>query len=399
MYANENWTRTWDGFDNEVLIEQDYRSEDEDAFIEDTAHYFRNDRYMRVNGRPLFIIYRPGLLPKAKETLARWRDKWTESVGVEPWMLMVQGFGDLNPREFGLDGAVEFPPHKTCKDMPDMGDRLHVLDPNYEGHTKSYAEVIERSLGEKAPNFPLIKTIVPHWDNDARREGRGFTLHGSTPSLYEKWLQGAINYANENPFEEEPLVFINAWNEWAEGAYLEPDVHYGHAYLNATRRAVHGLTSTNDRQKLLLVGHDGHRHGAQLILLGIAKICARQFGLDVTVLLSESGPLVSDYLEICNTVVLTQLGEQNLESWVRQQGFDVAITNTSVTGDLIPTLSGAGLKVLSLIHELPNLIEEYELGPNLQLVNEHSDYVIFPSNIVQTGFNAGYVSPDSVRHP
>jgi len=387
MFANENWTRTWDGFDSEVLIEQDYRDEDEDDFIEDAARYFRNDRYMKVNGRPLYIIYRPGLLPNSRKTLARWRAKWKEAVGVEPWILMVQGFGDEDPREFGLDGAVEFPPHKICKDIPNMHDRLNILDPNYEGYAKAYTDVIERSLAEKVPAYPLVKTVVPHWDNDARREGRGFTMHGSTPALYESWLQGAVRYAEENPFKEEPLVFINAWNEWAEGAYLEPDVHYGHAYLNATRRAVHGLTSSRDRHKLLLVGHDGYKHGAQMLLLSMAKIYTNQFGLDVTILLKDNGPLVSEYRKICSTVVLDQLSAQNLEGWARHENFDIAVCNTSVTGSLIPALTRAGVSVVSLIHELPNLIKEYELEPNLQIIADQAEYAIFPSNIVQDGFN------------
>lgn len=109
MWANENWTRTWDGHDSEVLIKQDYLESDEQAFIANTSGYMAHERYMRVNGRPLFILYRPGLLPNASETLQRWRELWTEALGVTPWILMVQGFGDLDPRDYGLDGAVEFP--------------------------------------------------------------------------------------------------------------------------------------------------------------------------------------------------------------------------------------------------------------------------------------------------
>jgi len=387
MFANENWTRTWDGFDSEVLIEQDYRDEDEDAFIEDNARHMRHPRYMHVNGRPLWIIYRPGLLPDAKNMLARWRDKWQASLGVEPWMMMVQGFGDEDPREFGLDGAVEFPPHKLCTNIPNMQDRLNILDPNYEGYAKAYTDVIDASLNEKPPAFPLVKTVVPHWDNDARREGRGFTMHGSTPDLYESWLQGSVRYAQEHPFKKQPLVFINAWNEWAEGAYLEPDVHYGHAYLNATRRAVHGLTGARNRARLLLVGHDAYKHGAQMLLMSMAKIYTQQFGMDVTILLKDSGPLVPDYTNVCKTVVLNQLGESNLEGWARHQGFDIAIFNTSVTGNLVPALKRAGTKVTMLIHELPNLIESYDLAPNMQIVAQQCEFAIFPSAIVQDGFN------------
>ena len=395
MWANENWTRTWDGFDSEVLIEQSYDDADEDDFIEDTARYFRNERYMRVNGRPLFILYRPGLIPQAKKTFARWRKKWKDAVGVEPYFMMVQGFGDEDPRPYGLDGAVEFPPHKLCQNMRQIQSELTVNDQSYSGIVHSYDEVIERSLNEKPPAFPLIKTVVPHWDNDARREGRGMTLHGSTPDRYGQWLEGAIEYANENPFEDEPMVFINAWNEWAEGAYIEPDVHYGHAYLNATRRAVYGLE--RNAQKLLLVGHDANHHGAQMLLKSMAEVMTRQFGLDVTILVKEGGSMMSTYKSICNTVLLQEI-EGGFRQWARENEFDIAICNTSVTGNLVPALSDCGIKVVSLIHELPNLIREYELQSNIDSIAGHADHVLFPSEIVERGFASFTDAEVAERH-
>ncbi|MEE9332751.1 MAG: glycoside hydrolase family 99-like domain-containing protein [Granulosicoccaceae bacterium] len=383
MWANENWTRTWDGFDSEVLIEQSYDDADEDDFIEDTARYFRNDRYMRVNGRPLFILYRPGLIPQAKKTFARWRRKWKDAVGVEPYFLMVQGFGDEDPQPYGLDGAVEFPPHKLCQNMRQIQSELTLIDQSYSGIVHSYNDVIERSLNETPPAFPLIKTVVPHWDNDARREGRGMTLHGSTPDRYGQWLDGAIEYANENPFNDTPMVFINAWNEWAEGAYIEPDVHYGHAYLNATRRAVYGLE--RNAKKLLLVGHDANRHGAQMLLKSMAEVMTRQFGLDVTILVKDGGSMMSTYKSICTTVLMSEI-EGGFRHWALKNKFDTAICNTTVTGDLVPALSDCGIKVVSLIHELPNLIREYELQGNIDNIAGHADHVLFPSEIVERGF-------------
>jgi len=397
MWANENWTRTWDGFDNEVLMDQSYRDEDEAAFLEDTANYFQHERYMRVDGRPLFILYRPGLLPASRKTLARWRDAWEEMLGVAPWILMVQGFGDEDPGKFGIDGAVEFPPHKVCVDLPQIQSKMNVLDPNYSGEVRAYTDVIDSSLSEKPPEFPLIKTVVPHWDNDARREGRGFTMHGSTPKLYESWLKGAIDYAEENPFADQPIVFINAWNEWAEGAYLEPDVHYGHAYLNATQRAVYGLASAESRQKLLLVGHDAYKHGAQMLLLSMAEVYKHQFGMDVTILLKSGGPLLKKYQKICNTFVVDTLGKERIQGWLLTEGFSVAICNTSVTGDLLPALDKAGVEAISLIHELPNLIMEYKLENHLQSISEHASHVVFPSDIVQDGFNE-FVEGGSAKH-
>jgi len=221
------------------------------------------------------------------------------------------------------------------------------------------------------------------------------TLHGSTPERYGQWLDGAIDYAVENPFEEEPLVFINAWNEWAEGAYIEPDVHYGHAYLNATRRAVYGLESNG--KKLLLVGHDANRHGAQMLLKSMAEVMTRQFGLDVTILVKEGGSMMSTYKSICNTVLLQEV-EGGFRHWVRENQFDIAICNTSVTGDLVPALSDCGVKTVSLIHELPNLISEYGLQGNIENIAEHADHVLFPSEIVEQGFASFTDAEIAERH-
>jgi len=388
MWANENWTRTWDGMDNDVLIEQNYLEQDEDDFIADTASYMANDRYVRMNDQPLFILYRPGLLPGAKTTIARWRKKWHKLLGETPLVMMVQGFGEEDPREFGLDGAVEFPPHKVCAGLKNINDRCHVLDSNYRGLVRSYQDVIDKSLGESAPEFPLIKTVSPHWDNDARREGLGMTMHGSTPALYEQWLNGAIDFAIENPVFDQSLVFVNAWNEWAEGAYLEPDVHFGHAYLNATKRAIKGLSAQSGLGRILLIGHDAHQHGAQMLLFNMAKIYRQQFGMDVVIALKEGGPLVEEYKKITKTVVLSKLGKNGLSKLLARYNFTSAICNTTVTGDLVPELRKAGVQVVSLIHELPSLIKDYQLESRVQTIAEKAHHVVFAANKVQAGFES-----------
>lgn len=409
MWANENWTRTWDGHDNEVLIQQDYLASDEEAFIADTAGYMAHERYMKVNGRPVFILYRPGLLPNARATLQQWRQLWTEALGVTPWILMVQGFGDLDPREFGLDGALEFPPHKVTINVADMNQELTLFDPDFAGHVRSYDSVIEESLNEPLASYPVIKTVSPHWDNDARREGRGMVLQGSTPARYEYWLNGAIDHARQHPFMDEPIVFVNAWNEWAESAYLEPDVHYGHAYLNATQRAVHGLSDllrqapelsmgTPGSNRILLVGHDAHKHGAQMLLLSLATLFKEQFGMDVTVLIKSSGVLLDSYREVADTHVFSEIGAEGLHQLLTSGNFEVSICNTCVTGDLVPVLKDAGLRVVSLVHEMPMLIEEYALQKNVEAINENADHVIFPSDIVRQGFNRFSTSQVGEHH-
>jgi len=364
MWANENWTRTWDGFDSEVLIEQSYRQADEEAFIADTARYMANPRYLRVNERPLFILYRPGLLPNAKETLARWRSKWAELLGIEPWILMVQGFDDMDPREYALDGAVEFPPHKVSVDTTDINSELTIFDPEFAGHVRRYEDVIRNSLSEDCPPFPLIKTVSPHWDNDARREGRGLTLHGSTPDLYRQWLEGAIDHAVANPFAGESLVFINAWNEWAEGAYLEPDVHYGHAYLNATQSALHGLAQAKERFSVLLAGKKAEQSGSAQHLLELATVLKQQFGLHVVIFLETGGELLPDYQALTHTVVLDEIGPACTSSLLAHHELDGALLMCASDG-LSPILKENGVPelILSGVEPAPNqAFDEYAFG-------------------------------------
>jgi hypothetical protein len=111
---------------------------------------------------------------------------------------------------------------------------------NFSAIVIDYDRFAQVSLEERPPSYPLVKTVTPSWDNDARRPGRGLIVEGSTPEKYRHWLQQLIERAIDIPVFGTPVVAINAWNEWAEGAYLEPDVHYGSAYLNATGRALKG---------------------------------------------------------------------------------------------------------------------------------------------------------------
>lgn len=388
MWANENWTRTWDGFDSEVLIEQEYRVEDEDNFITDTARYFRNERYRKINGRPLFILYRPNLVPHCKSTINRWRTKWFQETGMQPMILMVQGFGEDDPRKFGLDGAVEFPPHKVAQGLPNIGHKMNILDSDYHGTVVSYDDVIDRSLADYSASYPLFKTVVPSWDNDARREGRGYTMHGSTPQKYQRWLRGAIDIARANPVQNESIVFVNAWNEWAEATYLEPDVHYGHAYLNATQKAVRNIREAATNDRILLVGHDAHTHGAQLLLLNIAKTMSTQFGIEVFVILLNSGSLITEYKKHARVLVCHEENESSILEFVRSNRLEQAVTNTSVTGIVAGILAREGLEVISLVHELPKLITEYGLQAHLAEISQYSKHVIFASDLVRDGYHS-----------
>jgi glycosyltransferase involved in cell wall biosynthesis len=237
IWANENWTRTWDGADTSVLLQQDYRQEDEEALVRDLARHFDDRRYVRLQGRPLFVIYNPIHIPEPKVTIARWRQLLKSQHGLDPIIFMAQTFGAQDPEPFGLDGAIEFPPHKLSDNLPGR-PTPDAYSPDFTGRVIDYDEFCDASLNEAEKSFPLIKTVVPSWDNDSRRPNRGLSLENISPRKYQQWLQVLIERAIAKPVFGKPVVAINAWNEWAEGAYLEPDVHFGAAYLNATARAV-----------------------------------------------------------------------------------------------------------------------------------------------------------------
>jgi lipopolysaccharide biosynthesis protein len=238
-WANENWTRRWDGQDQDILLGQNHSPDSDLRFIRDIEPVLRDPRYIRVDGRPLLIVYRPSLLPDCRATLERWRE-YARGVGLgELFMVMVQ-FDAEDPRPFGFDAAVEFPPHKLARDLQPINATLPGLNPAFEGYVLEYQDVVDRAKNWPTPDFDLIRGVFPGWDNEARKPNRGYLFAHNTPGKYADWLGHAVDFARRRPVRGEPIVFVNAWNEWAEGAYLEPDRQLGYAYLQATRNVLTG---------------------------------------------------------------------------------------------------------------------------------------------------------------
>jgi glycosyltransferase involved in cell wall biosynthesis len=364
MWANENWTRRWDGSEDDVLISQDYRDEDDIPLVDTYSAAFRDPRYIRVEGRPLLMIYRPGIIPGCKEKVATWRALFQERAGENPVIIMSQAFNEIDPGKFGLDGAIEFPPHKLVLGLNLKNAEVTYLDPDYTAQVYSYDEVAEHSVTDPRPAFPLIKTLCPSWDNDARRQGNGgLVIHGSTPAKYQAWLEKLIDQSAKQKFYGEQMICVNAWNEWCEGAYLEPDLHFGSAYLNATGRAVSAAAGADLCNKLLLVGHDAFGGGAQQLLLSIGRALRRRHGMEVSFLLLSGGKLIKAYADIAPVRVLA-VGRDlsNYLADLRARGFQNAIVNTSAAAAACESLVQAGFEYTLLIHELPRIIAEKRLA-------------------------------------
>ena len=380
MWANESWTRRWDGLEGEVLISQDYSEADDAGLVADYLRHFADPRYIRVAGRPLLMVYRPRLIPETAATIAKWRALFRAQGGEDPIMIMSQSFDDYDPQEFGLDGAIEFPPHKITKKTKLINDGLTYLDDSFSGQVYDYEDVVRVSLEEPTPDFPLIKTVVPSWDNDARRQSTGLVIQGSTPKLYEDWLSKLVDQAQRTPFFGEPIVCINAWNEWCEGAYLEADLHFGSAYLNATGRAVTGLTQVSERPRLVLIGHDAFQAGAQMLILNIGRRLKTAYGLEIEFLLLGGGKLEADYSAVAPTALCLdrKVVAEKLRD-LRERGFTAVIGNTSVSGTAIDMADRLGYRTVMLVHELPRIIREKGLAPAARDGLVSADRVVFPA--------------------
>jgi O-antigen biosynthesis protein len=241
FWANENWTRRWDGKEEDILIAQNHSPENDLAFIKDIEPYLRDARYIHIDGRPVILVYRVKLFPNPLETAKRWREYCREAGIGEIYLIAGQVYGFEDPGPVGFDAALEFPPHNII--LKRINQQMKILNPAYEGHIFNY-EDFARVYSEKTmPQYELFKTVSPGWDNEPRKPGKGFSISQATPQLYQQWLEKA----GTQTMEKEPwkrFIFLNAWNEWAEGAYLEPDRRFGYAYLQATKDALYNLAAS-----------------------------------------------------------------------------------------------------------------------------------------------------------
>lgn len=236
-WANENWTRRWDAAEHEILIAQKYRPEDDLEFIKSLIPYFQDPRYICLDGAPFLIVYRPQHLPDSKRSVEVWRE-YCASIGI-PKIHVACAFthGNWDYKSYGFDSGVEFPPHNIGAVAPDHAPMLSFEQP-FAGYCPDFSDVAEAYLAQEySQDYSGFRTVFPSWDNTARRKENAMIVLNGTPENYEFWLSQAISKTREEFPRQERFVFINAWNEWAEGCHLEPDQLYGHAFLEATRRA------------------------------------------------------------------------------------------------------------------------------------------------------------------
>ena len=232
FWANENWSKRWDGGNHELLLEQVHSPEDDVAFIEHLLPYFNDHRYIRIDGRPLLMIYRIEQFEHPRQTIKRWRDICRANGLPAPYIVKADTRDSGPPEVFGADASVEFPPHRLHPGilMPRRPDDIH---PDYRGTLLDYATTAAYMSSRHEAGHTHYRTVIPDWDNTARKQMDGTTFIGSTPDLFRAWLRETLVRTRELLPPGHRFVFVNAWNEWAEGACLEPDGRHGRAMLEA----------------------------------------------------------------------------------------------------------------------------------------------------------------------
>ena len=253
-WACENWSKLWDGGNKELLVESELRENDHEQFWTDILPFMKDERYIRIDNKPVIIMYRPNKFDTKilQDFIVNIRNK-AKQEGFEDLYLIwaitndvASRYQNLNLELYGFDACLEFPPHgfrgnvQKDKNIPAKKIRGYV-NPEMIGNIYDIEKFImdRESIEPLYSNTNIYRGIFPMWDNAARKAKTGCLIFDKmTPSLYSKWLKDIINWTNKNKAESEQYVFINAWNEWAEGAHLEPDSKHGYAYLEKTYEAI-----------------------------------------------------------------------------------------------------------------------------------------------------------------
>lgn len=238
-WANHSWNTVWQGTNN-MLIEQVYPGFDDHA-----AHFdwllraFTDRRYLKVDGKPIFVIYEPDSIPDVRRVTDFWRDRAVKA-GLPDLHLIGVSHRDekWDPRSRGLDAS-------TMQALPARDGRiprrylstklkLALQGNKHELTIWDYEQIVPSLLRSNRPAWRDYPLVLPNWDNTPRSGMRGLVFHNATPEKFRGLLKEAISRVADHP-PQERIVFLKAWNEWAEGNHVEPDQKWGRAWLEVVR--------------------------------------------------------------------------------------------------------------------------------------------------------------------
>ena len=244
-WANHSWNSIWQGCPDKILIEQSYPGfEDHAAHFDFLLTAFSDDRYITVDGKPLFLVYKPDDIPDISRVTDYWRER-AQQAGLKGLYLVGVAHFDpsWDPRTRGFDACMmqKLPPRNGRVPARFWDAKLKVMlgRGRHQLSIYTYEEMLSFLLRKKKPNFMDYPCVLPSWDNTPRAGMNGLVFHGSTPELFRRHLKDALSKVADHA-PEHKILFIKAWNEWAEGNHLEPDLRYGRGYLEVIKQELQG---------------------------------------------------------------------------------------------------------------------------------------------------------------
>lgn len=236
-WANATWSGIWHGNPNRILMEQTYPgTADYEAHFNELLKAFKDKRYLTVDGKPLFIIYKPRDVPNVQDVAKLFREM-AERAGLPGLYLVgVAHHDNWDPKANGFDAVV-------LQNLPGLKSQipwrypLLKLKAKLGGHRLTmykYKDLLDTFIPDKTRQLEYLPCLISSWDNTPRSGMNGLVMEGSTPELFRQSVHQALDKVAEKP-PEHRLVFLKSWNEWAEGNHMEPDLRDGHSYLEALR--------------------------------------------------------------------------------------------------------------------------------------------------------------------
>ena len=242
IWANENWTRRWDGLDKEILIKQEYKPNDPTNFMKDIKKFINDKRYIRIDNKPVIGLYKPKVIPNLNKTINIWREE-ARKLGIGEIFILICAVNAKRLKNLKylnlFNASYEFPPIS-----PNVNFKIFKKKTNIY----SYSELLykSRELNEKIIDFnkfPIFRGVMLEWDNCARKKEKECHMFKDySPEQFYLYNKIVINWTLKHYNKDLKFMFINAWNEWGEGSYLEPDNKYGYASINSFSKAVFNLS-------------------------------------------------------------------------------------------------------------------------------------------------------------
>ncbi len=236
-WANLNLSRKWDIAEEQLLLKQTYAPKFWEKFVDDIMPFFKDPRYIRVNGKHVLSIYQPRNIPDAKNFPGKLRAYAKEKYGIELYLIAVDEINaPISANEYNYDAVLEKAPTWSRIESVDPAERPKTFEP-MEMTYLDYRTTAIQSILREEQKYPVFQSVFSRWDNSARRKTNNPVIfHQATPENYEVFLSEISKKALQTLPKEECFVFLDAWNEWGEGTYLEPDERYGYTFLNIVKK-------------------------------------------------------------------------------------------------------------------------------------------------------------------